>query len=47
MAEMRAKIAADRKSLMEAEDLVEEERNQVAAELQQQEDELKRAQYVS
>ena len=40
----KAKIEADRKALLDKKDLAEEERDQAAKELQQREDELRRAQ---
>jgi len=44
LAIQQAKIEADRKALIEKKDLAEEERDRAAKELQQQEDELKKAQ---
>ena len=44
LAQEKAKIEADRKALLEKKDLAEEERDQAAKELQQREDELKKAQ---
>lgn len=44
LAIQKAKIEADRKALLEKKGLAEEERDQAAKELQQQEDELRKAQ---
>jgi len=44
MAEIEAKIAADRKKLAETKDMAEEERNRVKSDLDNKEKELKKAQ---
>lgn len=47
MAEIQAKIAADRRKLEEQKDMAEEERNKVQDDLLEKESELKKYQYVT
>ena len=46
MAEIQAKIAADRRKLEEQKDMAEEERNKVKEDLETQENELKKYKWV-
>ena len=47
MVEIQAKIDADRRMLENDREMAEEERNKVKADLEEKEDELKKAQYAS